>query len=210
MIEINRSYPNGAFEAKGNYSDFLEQRDAALHAQANYEASLANRVRREVEKLEAERQRVFELHRSGVYSDTDFIYQKSVINQQINQKYSLVNENRIEEFNMEEALTYAFDFVRNTTKKWLAFEYPERVRFQKMIFDGNVDFDGKKFKFLYTAHATAEEIQGEEIFKKGDSEKFWDYKAEDNSYLSLGINDKAGERMDFYGRIVRNDSVWIE
>ncbi|MCG3778882.1 MAG: Energy-dependent translational throttle protein EttA [Nitrospira sp.] len=51
MIEINRSYPNGAFEAKGNYSAFLEQRDAALHAQANYEASLANRVRREVEWL---------------------------------------------------------------------------------------------------------------------------------------------------------------
>ncbi len=103
------------------------------------------RVRREMEKLEAERQKVFELHRSGVYSDTDFIYQKSVINQQINQKYSLANENRVEEFNMEEALSYAFDFVRNTTKKWLAFEYPERVRFQKMIFDGNVDFDGKKF-----------------------------------------------------------------
>jgi len=48
MIELNRSYPSGVFEAKGNYSDFLEQRDAALHAQANYEASLANRVRREV------------------------------------------------------------------------------------------------------------------------------------------------------------------
>ena len=51
MIELNRSYPTGVFEAKGNYSDFLEQRDAALHAQANYEASLANRVRREVEWL---------------------------------------------------------------------------------------------------------------------------------------------------------------
>src|SRR5262245_55624565 len=51
MIEINRTHPNGRFEAKGNYSDFLEQRDAALQAQANYEASLANRVRREVEWL---------------------------------------------------------------------------------------------------------------------------------------------------------------
>src|SRR6267143_1911227 len=51
MIEINRSYPTGVFESKGNYSDFLEQRDAALRAQANYEASLANRVRREVEWL---------------------------------------------------------------------------------------------------------------------------------------------------------------
>jgi len=51
MLELNRCYPNGVFEAKGRYSDFLEQRDALLHAQADYEASLANRVRREVEWL---------------------------------------------------------------------------------------------------------------------------------------------------------------
>ena len=49
--ELNRQYPNGLFEAKGRYSEFLEQRDAALQAQANYQASLANRVRREVEWL---------------------------------------------------------------------------------------------------------------------------------------------------------------
>jgi ATP-binding cassette subfamily F protein uup len=51
MLELNRCYPNGVFEARGRYSDFLEQRDAALLAQADYQASLANRVRREVEWL---------------------------------------------------------------------------------------------------------------------------------------------------------------
>jgi ATP-binding cassette subfamily F protein uup len=51
MLELNRCYPGGVFEAKGRYSDFLEQRDAALQAQADYQASLANRVRREVEWL---------------------------------------------------------------------------------------------------------------------------------------------------------------
>lgn len=51
MLELNRCYANGVFEAKGRYSDFLEQRDAALHAQADDQASLANRVRREVEWL---------------------------------------------------------------------------------------------------------------------------------------------------------------
>ena len=51
MLELNRCYANGVFEAKGRYSDFLEQRDAVLHAQADYEASLTNRVRREVEWL---------------------------------------------------------------------------------------------------------------------------------------------------------------
>jgi ABC transport system ATP-binding/permease protein len=49
--ELNRRYPNGLFEAKGQYSEFLEQRDAALQAQADYQSSLANRVRREVEWL---------------------------------------------------------------------------------------------------------------------------------------------------------------
>jgi ATP-binding cassette subfamily F protein uup len=51
MLELNPCYPGGVFEAKGRYSDFLEQRDAALQAQADYQASLANRVRREVEWL---------------------------------------------------------------------------------------------------------------------------------------------------------------
>jgi ATP-binding cassette subfamily F protein uup len=51
MIELNRCYPEGRFEAKGRYSDFLEQRDAALQVQADYQSSLANRVRREVEWL---------------------------------------------------------------------------------------------------------------------------------------------------------------
>ena len=74
-------------------------------------------------------------------------------------------------------------------------------------FPQELDFEGKKFEFLYTAHAVAEEVQGEEIFKKGDSEKFWDYKTDDNGYLSLGINDNTGEKLDFYGKIVRNNTV---
>ena len=49
--ELNHRYGNGVFQANGRYSEFLEQRDAALQAQADYQASLANRVRREVEWL---------------------------------------------------------------------------------------------------------------------------------------------------------------
>jgi ATP-binding cassette subfamily F protein uup len=51
LWELDRRYPNGAFQVKGRYSDFLEQREAALQAQADYQTSLANRVRREVEWL---------------------------------------------------------------------------------------------------------------------------------------------------------------
>ena len=77
-------------------------------------------------------------------------------------------------------------------------------------FPVKLEFEGKKFSFLFTAHAIAEEIQGEEIFKKGDSERFWDYKAGDDSYLSLGINDNTDERLDFYGKIIKNENVIFE
>lgn len=76
-------------------------------------------------------------------------------------------------------------------------------------FGDELNFGGKKFKFLYSAHAVAEEIFGEEIFKKGVSESFWDYKSEYGDYLSLGINDQTKERQDFYGRIVENDLIKI-
>lgn len=49
--ELNHQYVNGVFQANGRYSEFLEQRDAARQAQADYQAALANRVRREVEWL---------------------------------------------------------------------------------------------------------------------------------------------------------------
>jgi ATP-binding cassette subfamily F protein uup len=51
MLELSRVYPRGLFEAAGRYSDFLVKRDEALSNQAEYQATLANKVRREVEWL---------------------------------------------------------------------------------------------------------------------------------------------------------------
>jgi ATP-binding cassette subfamily F protein uup len=51
MLELDRRYPDGLFQSPGTYSDFLEKRDEILRNQAEYQASLANRVRREVEWL---------------------------------------------------------------------------------------------------------------------------------------------------------------
>jgi ATP-binding cassette subfamily F protein uup len=51
MLELDLRYPEGLFQAQGSYSDFLEKRDEVLRNQAEYQASLANKVRREVEWL---------------------------------------------------------------------------------------------------------------------------------------------------------------
>jgi len=77
-------------------------------------------------------------------------------------------------------------------------------------FEQSIKFDGKDFEFLYTAHAIAEETAGEPVFKKDASERFWDYKANDGSYLSLGIDDETNARSDFYGRIVTGDGIGLD
>ncbi len=51
IIELNRVYPDGFLSFPGNYSHFLEKRSAFLSSQQEMEASLANKVRREVEWL---------------------------------------------------------------------------------------------------------------------------------------------------------------
>jgi ATP-binding cassette subfamily F protein uup len=51
MLELNRIYPGGLFEAEGSYSEFLARRDEALQGQAAYQEALANTVRREIEWL---------------------------------------------------------------------------------------------------------------------------------------------------------------
>lgn len=50
-IEIDRRHAAGFFESAGRFSDFLERREEALTGQAAHQASLANRVRREIEWL---------------------------------------------------------------------------------------------------------------------------------------------------------------
>ncbi|MBT3355992.1 DUF4178 domain-containing protein [bacterium] len=70
-----------------------------------------------------------------------------------------------------------------------------------------LEFDSKRFTFQYSANAKAIEVSGEEIFAKGDMEKFWDYESRDGSYLSLGIVGKTGKRMDLCGRIVQEDEL---
>lgn len=117
--------------------------------QSNYKRldSENARVRKEIEVLETERQRVFDMHRMGKYNDEEFLEQKNLVNIKINDKKALLNEKQIEEFNMEEALDYCFRFVRQSAKTWLGLkDMPaHRVRFQNQVFPEKVTFDGKKF-----------------------------------------------------------------
>jgi ATP-binding cassette subfamily F protein uup len=51
MLELASVWPQGLFEVKGAYRQFLAEKDAALAGQASYRESLANKVRREMDWL---------------------------------------------------------------------------------------------------------------------------------------------------------------
>jgi len=51
IVEINPAYENGAFRVEGNYSTFLEGKEAYLHAQRNRQEALENRVHTEIDWL---------------------------------------------------------------------------------------------------------------------------------------------------------------
>jgi ATP-binding cassette subfamily F protein uup len=51
MLELDRVYPEGLLQVDGKYSDLLEKRDELRRNQADYQESLANRARRELEWL---------------------------------------------------------------------------------------------------------------------------------------------------------------
>jgi ATP-binding cassette subfamily F protein uup len=51
VIEIDRRYPGGFFSVDGGYGAFIENRAVFLEQREQYQASLANKVRREVEWL---------------------------------------------------------------------------------------------------------------------------------------------------------------
>lgn len=104
-------------------------------------------IRARIEKLGRDRQRVFELHRSGVYSDQDFSEQKRLVGSQLDVQHSLLEERRARECDMEQIMDDALGFVTNATATWLALadNYPARIRFQNLLFLEKLPFDGEKF-----------------------------------------------------------------
>lgn len=106
------------------------------------------RIQKELEQLEVERQKVFELRQVDVYTDVEFQEQKSRINQRIYEKRRLIQESHIEEFDMEQALDHCFRFVRKTAETWVRLgreNFSLQQRFQRNIFPKKIFFDGKKF-----------------------------------------------------------------
>ncbi len=154
-----KSMQKGAFEQK--FVELLETIEPAAKYEKLFKAVVLDawqdrykkfdetnaRVRRDIEKLEQERQTIFDFHRHGKYTDDEFVTQKKLVNERIEQKRLLLQDARQKELDMEKALNYCFHFIRNASKVWmdLADDYEARINLQHLIFAKPVMFDGNSF-----------------------------------------------------------------
>lgn len=103
-------------------------------------------LQREIEVLRAERERVFEFHRVGKYTDEEFAEQKKILNERLYAKQLLVERSLAgNEFDAQEAIA-AFQWAAaDASELWHTLKYPLKVRFQKLLFREKVLFDGENF-----------------------------------------------------------------
>jgi DNA invertase Pin-like site-specific DNA recombinase len=100
-------------------------------------------VRKEITILEGERQRVFDLHRSGTYSNDDFLEQKRRIEERIRQKnLSLLDRDEIQ-FELDDALDACFSFLSKPAEFWVQLRsgFARQLRFQRLMFREGLTYE---------------------------------------------------------------------
>jgi len=105
------------------------------------------KLRAEIKQLEGKRQNIFDYHEKGIYSDAEFVERKNKISMEIAEREVLIQDNRGDEFDVELALEYCLDFVRNAGDTWLRIKNrPTLVEgFQNLIFKEKLPVTDGKF-----------------------------------------------------------------
>jgi site-specific DNA recombinase len=100
---------------------------------------------RELQKLNAARQRIFDTHTKGLYSDEDFLQLKRDVDQRIAKQQSLRPDQEAPVVDLDAALEFTLDMIRNAPQRWPELCLEDRERFHKLIFEGQITFDGERF-----------------------------------------------------------------
>lgn len=111
---------------------------------------LADARRRESQErtaLEDERQRIFDAHRAGVYTNEEFLEQKDAVSRRLSRLPDARSSQEAKrDIDIEAVLDRFFDLTRDAAATWQGLGFSEKLRFQKLLFgSGNVPFDGKTF-----------------------------------------------------------------
>jgi site-specific DNA recombinase len=115
-----------------------EKRDGFETDAKHFEKQLSN--------LEKKRQRIFEMREDGSYTKEDFLKRRAEIENEMTAVRISMNESKIDQFDIEGAITYAIKFVEKLDRQWVDLKGEPQVRFQRLIFpEGIPYYKGKGF-----------------------------------------------------------------
>jgi site-specific DNA recombinase len=90
--------------------------------------------------LEEKRKRIFEMREDGSYTKEEFQERKTEIEGEVAVSKNALLSIQIEDFDIEKALTYAFEFSRSLAQKWLVLPLPYKRRFHKLVFPEGITY----------------------------------------------------------------------
>ena len=98
---------------------------AKLKENEEYRAYMAQRSRDYYQKPEnkEKKKRIYEMREDGSYTKDNFAERKEEIENEIAATKISLSEARIEQFDIEGALTYATSFIRDLGRQWFDLEY---------------------------------------------------------------------------------------
>jgi hypothetical protein len=100
-------------------------------------------VKKALDGLVAERQKVFDLHRSGIYSDQDFRDQKNLIEKRISDENAKFSIEESSDADLYGATDVCFEYLHRLPGAWKRASSPTKQKIQKLVFEEKVPFDGR-------------------------------------------------------------------
>jgi hypothetical protein len=90
--------------------------------------------------LEGKRKRVFEMREDGSYTKEEFHARKSEIESELANAQIALKSSNFDDFDLDEALSYAIDFIGSIPQKWANFTHVTQIRFQNLLFPEGVPY----------------------------------------------------------------------
>jgi site-specific DNA recombinase len=100
----------------------------------------AKQYEKRITLLEAKKKRIYEMREENTYTTEEFLERKAEIENQITATRISLNETNIEQFDLEGALIYATNFIRDLGRQWFDLSFQLRPRFQKLVFPEGIPY----------------------------------------------------------------------
>lgn len=128
--------PQESFLAIFNETVLAHWKDQGHEFEANVQ-----RHEKKIEELNAKKKKVSDMRENGEYTSEEFKARKEEIENEITTEKISLSESRIDQFDIEAALVYATNFIRDLPRLWFDSVPSSRSRFQKLVFPEAITYD---------------------------------------------------------------------